>query len=62
MLRAQDIEIIQNVTTEKALSNARSAKHGVSIVEEQFLTQADKYIVLTTAKKEEFNKYKVIGN
>lgn len=62
MLKAQEVEIIENVATEKALLNARAARHGVSIVEEQFRIQADKYIALTSEKREEFNKFEVIGN
>lgn len=60
LLKAQENEIVQNVATLETLRNARAARHGVSIVKEQFEIQADKYIALTAEKEKVFDKHAII--
>jgi hypothetical protein len=60
LLKAQEVEIVENVATEQSLRNARAARHGVNIVREQFEIQAEKYIALTAEEKEDYNTFEVI--
>jgi len=51
MLKAQEREIVQYITKQELLNSARSARHGVETVREQFEILSDKFLALTSGEE-----------